>query len=69
MGILTSDFVCDVSRDLDRRSRDERRSRDMRSCSRSALSDIGPLLISSFTPLQQHAKWGHTMFSRSQISS
>ena len=55
MGILTSDLVCEVSRDLDRRSRDDRRSRERRSCSRSALRDIGPLLISSFTPLQMHA--------------
>ena len=57
MGILTSDFVFELSLDFDSRSRDDRRSRDSRSCSRSALRDSSPgSFISSFTPLQQHAK-------------
>ena len=42
MGILTSDFVFELSRDFDSRSRDDGRSRDRRSCSRNALRDSSP---------------------------
>ena len=56
MGIRTSDLVLELSRDLDRRSRDDRRSRETRSCSRSALSDRGPPFMSSLTPLQGQLK-------------
>ena len=57
MGMRTSDLALELSRDLDRRSREDRRSRLSRSCSRSAVSDRGPPFISSFTPLQQqHAQ-------------
>ena len=69
MGILTSDLVCEVSRDFDRRSRDDRRSREMRSCSRKALRDIGPLLISSFTPLQMRAICEDAILTGSTTSS
>lgn len=58
MGMRTSDLALPElpSREedsvSDRRSREDSRSRESRSCSRSALSDIGPSpLISSLTPL------------------
>ena len=60
MGIRTSDLPLELlSRDLDRRSREDRRSRLSRSCSRSAVSDRGPPFISSFTPLQQQQHAQH----------
>jgi hypothetical protein len=55
MGILTSDLALELSREdrvCERRSRDDSRSRDSLSCSRSALRDIGlPPLNSSLRPL------------------
>ena len=71
MGIRTSDLALELSRDLHRRSREDRRSRLSRSCSRSAVSDRGPPFISSFTPLQQqqHAQRQTTSNSGYELPS